>query len=145
MSRPFFVVDRGVSAHIIFMSNAIKDYFANVLRWRPGRQGTGYEKMVLLVNPWLVPFDSYLIRYQEGRSIPPHTDPVTDRRHFRLNIILSPARKGGEFYCDDPIIETRRIKLFRPDKTQHSVTKNEEGTRLVFSFGWVLPSAKKSA
>lgn len=98
--------------------------------------------MLLLINPFLVPFDSYLIRCRKGHSIPPHKDPVSDKRHFRLNIILSPARKGGEFFCDDPIYEGRRIKFFRPDKTQHGVTKIIEGTKLVFSLGWVLPAKK---
>jgi hypothetical protein len=40
--------------------------------------------------------------------------------------------------CADPIFETRRIKLFRPDACEHSVTRVVGGSRYVFSLGWVL-------
>ena len=54
-----------------------------------------------------------------------------------MNIILRPARQGGEFICARPIHASRRIKLFRPDREEHSVTMIEEGTRWVLSIGWV--------
>jgi hypothetical protein len=39
--------------------------------------------------------------------------------------------------CKTPIFETPRIKLFRPDACEHSVTLVEGGSRYVLSFGWV--------
>jgi hypothetical protein len=105
-------------------------------RWRSGRQESGYEKMLLLVNPFILPFDFYLLRFREGAEIREHTDPVTGRRHFRLNIVIKNARTGGDFVCADPIYESNRIKLFRPDVSAHSVTKIVAGTRYVLSIGW---------
>lgn len=93
--------------------------------------------MLLLMNPYLVPFDCYLLRFRKGAEVPEHTDPVTDKKHYRLNIIVKKARKGGEFRCPEPIFESSRIKLFRPDRSPHSVSRVESGTRYVLSLGWV--------
>ena len=113
-------------------------YLRAAFRWQRGRQGSGYDKMLLLTLPWPIPFDSYLIRYPEGSSIPPHTDPVRGGRHYRLNIILKASESGGEFICSHPIYASARIKLFRPDACEHSVTPVVGGSRYVLSIGWVL-------
>jgi hypothetical protein len=63
---------------------------------------------------------------------------VAEGRHYRLNVILKSPHSGGEFVCDTPIFATRRIKLFRPDACEHSVTRVEGGSRYVLSIGWVL-------
>ncbi|MBB3193872.1 hypothetical protein FHS28_001237 [Roseateles terrae] len=94
--------------------------------------------MLLLTAPWPIPFDSYLIRYPDGSEIPPHKDPVQLGRHYRLNVILKAPKSGGEFVCKDPIYSGSRIKLFRPDVSEHSVTRVAGGSRYVFSIGWVL-------
>lgn len=119
-------------------SSGIRDYLARAFRWQRGRQGTGYDKMLLLTARWPVPFDAYLIRYPDGSEIPPHTDPVGAGRHYRLNIILKSPASGGEFVCADPLLATKRIKLFRPDASTHGVTRVVGGSRYVFSVGWVL-------
>lgn len=106
-------------------------------RWQHGRQGSGYDKLLLFATPWPLPCDMYLLRFPEGSSVPPHVDPVKRGRHYRLNVILRPARQGGEFVCAAPIHAGRRIKLFRPDRELHSVTRIELGTRWVLSIGWV--------
>ena len=113
------------------------EYLDNFLRWKSGRQQTGYEKMLLLANPFIVPFDCYILRYKQGAEVPEHTDPVDGKRHYRLNVVLKKARSGGEFVCSSTIFESSRIKLFRPDQAAHSVTRVDEGTRYVFSLGWV--------
>ena len=118
--------------------HSLRTYAAQAFRWQKGRQGTGYDKMLLLTGRWPLPFDSYLIRYPEGSEIPPHTDPVQQGRHYRLNLVLKSPRSGGEFVCGAPIFETRRIKLFRPDACEHSVTRVVGGSRYVLSIGWVL-------
>jgi hypothetical protein len=114
-----------------------RDYLHTALRWQRGRQGTGYDKMLLLAARWPLAFDSYLIRYPEGSEIPPHTDPITKGRHYRLNVILKSPQRGGEFICNAPIFSTRLIKLLRPDVCEHSVTRVESGSRYVLSIGWV--------
>ncbi len=114
-----------------------RTYWALAFRWQRGRQGTGYDKMLLLTAHWPLPFDSYLIRYPEGAEIPPHTDPVQAGRHYRLNIVLKSSPSGGEFVCATPIYASRRIKLFRPDACEHSVTRVVGGSRYVLSLGWV--------
>lgn len=116
----------------------LRSYGKLAFRWQRGRQGSGYDKMLLLTAPWPLPFDSYLIRYPEGSSIPPHTDPVQRGRHYRLNVILKSPQAGGEFVCDKPLFATERIKLFRPDQCEHSVTEVKGGSRYVLSIGWVL-------
>ncbi len=122
---------------------ALKSYVSDAFRWRRGRQGTGYDKMLLLTAGWPIAFDSYLIRYPEGTEIPPHRDPVTTGRHFRLNLVLKSPASGGEFVCATPLFETKRIKLFRPDVCEHSVTRVQRGSRYVLSVGWVLPAARR--
>lgn len=81
---------------------ALRNYLSLAFRWQRGRQGTGYDKMLLATARWPLPFDSYLIRYPEGSEIPPHTDPVQAGRHYRLNIVLKSPRG-------------RRVRLRRAD------------------------------
>ena len=94
--------------------------------------------MLLLTLPWPLPFDSYLLRFPEGSAIPPHRDPLDKGKHYRLNIILKAPRSGGEFLCASPIYSSKRIKFFRPDECEHSVTEVQGGNRYVLSVGWVL-------
>lgn len=99
--------------------SSTSNFFETAFRWQRGRQGTGYDKMLLATARWPIPFDSYLIRYPEGSAIPPHTDPVSNGRHFRLNIVLKSPKAGGEFICKTPIFESQRVKVFRPDACEH--------------------------
>lgn len=112
-------------------------YLQTAFRWQRGRKGTGYDKMLLLTARWPLRFDSYVIRYPDGSEIPPHTDPVQAGRHYRLNIVIKSPWSGGEFVCATPIFASRRIKLFRPDACEHSVTRVVGGSRYVLSVGWV--------
>ena len=106
-----------------------------LFRWLSGRQLTGYKTMLLLESHSLH-LDAYLIKYPVGSVIPDHIDKVEARDHYRINVILRQADKGGEFQCSKCLFETRRIKFFRPDQERHSVTQIEEGWRLVLSIGW---------
>ena len=114
-----------------------------MIRWQAGRQGTGYQKLAIVKGPF---FDVWLIRYPKGAHLPEHKDPLTpdawlkaplwwEPKHFRLNVVLRHAKKGGHFVCERAIFRTRHIALFRPDKVAHSVTKILRGTRYVLSFG----------
>ena len=90
-----------------------------------------------MVAYWPIKFDTYLLRFPKGSEFAPHTDKVESGKHYRLNIVLKNAKVGGEFICANPIFETKRIKLFRPDESEHQVTKVQEGNRYVLSVGWI--------
>ena len=109
----------------------------NWLRWQTGRQQSGYQKRLLIRCRWLFKFDIYLLKFPFGSEIASHTDEVIGGRHFRLNLILKHAQKGGEFICSKGILNCSRLKLFRPNITPHGVSKVLLGTRLVLSIGWV--------
>lgn len=115
----------------------VKEFFSTAWRWQIGRQKSGYDKMLLLWGLFPLPFDIYLIRYKVGSFIPPHTDKVQAGLHYRLNIILKESKVGGHFVCNTNIINTKRIKLFRPDLHEHSVTELKEGSRYILSVGWI--------
>ncbi len=113
---------------------------SNLFRWRLGRQGTGYHKMFLGGGYWPLPFDIYLLKFLTGHAIPPHIDKVESGKHFRLNIVLKPAKEGGQFVCQESLYENRVIKYFRSDISEHAVTEVKKGTRYVLSIGWVKGS-----
>lgn len=117
--------------------DTIKKLFSTAWHWQIGRQKTGYDKMLLLTGYLPLPFDMYLIRYRVGSYIPPHTDKVEKGRHYRMNIILKQSKIGGDFVCKHNIIDLPRIKIFRPDLYEHSVTELVEGSRYILSIGWI--------
>ena len=102
------------------------------MRWQLGRQNSGYYKF-RVISKWF--FDCYILKFVEGSVIKPHTDKVTSKKHYRLNIILAHAEKGGEFNCTKYIVNKKYFKLFRPDLYTHSVTEITKGTRYVLSIG----------
>lgn len=121
--------------------SAVREHFRHAFRWRGGgRQRSGYGKRRLLQSPFPLPFDVSLLRFAVGSTIPPHVDPASAGRHDRCNIAIKRARQGGEFVCAAPIFATERIKRFRPDACEHSVTRVERGARYVLSIGWIRRS-----
>lgn len=113
--------------------------------WVSGRQGTGYDKMSLLPQSISNRFklDLLFIRMSEGVEIPSHVDPVPDNmkklgytKHVRMNIIIIAPIDGGEF-CLNSVATQKRINIFSPSHTNHSVTKIQKGSRLVLSCGWL--------
>lgn len=114
--------------------------FARIFRWDQGRKKSGYDKMFLCEVIWPVKFDVYLLRFSEGCRILPHTATVESGKYYRLDIILKKSDKGGKFLCDNPIYQSNRIKVFRPDISEHQVSKVVKGTRYLLSVGWVRNS-----
>ena len=109
-----------------------------LFRWQKGRQKTGYDKMLLATaKRFPLPFDLYLLRFNEGSEVPSHKDLVQKGEHYRLNIILKKAKSGGDFLCSEALWQTSRIKYFRSDISEHAVTKVTKGTRYVLSLGWL--------
>ena len=109
-------------------------------RWRQGRQGTGYRKLLLVTIPGC--FDLYLLHYPTGSHVGPHVDPAADgKKHYRCNVFLWNADRGGEFELEgQAIVDTNRIQVFRPDTQTHRVTRIEKGQRWVLSLGWLRPA-----
>lgn len=118
--------------------SALKTYASTAIRWQCGRQFGGDDKMLLLTAAWPLRFDSYLIHYPVGARIAAHTDPVKAGRHYLLNVVLKVSSSGGEFICPSAMFSSRRIKLFWPALSEHSVTRVLGGIRYVLSIGWVL-------
>lgn len=107
-----------------------------LFEWFKGRQNTGYEAFTLIYSE-LLKLDCYILRYKKGSSIPPHKDEVgQNERHYRLNIVLWPAKEGGILNCEKSILRFGPINFFRPDLYIHSVSEVMKGTRYVFSLGW---------
>ena len=89
--------------------------------------------------------DCYILKYPTGTYIPLHTDDLGFwTTHWRLNILLWKAKKGGKFFTwqwDKPLHERSKVwkmpraVLFRSDKVPHAVTNVEEGERWVLSIG----------
>lgn len=119
------------------MRQHLRQYLSKAFRWQRGRQQSGYDKMLLLQGMLPLPFDVYLLRFPEGAEIKAHVDTVDSGQHYRLNLVLKEAAVGGEFRCQSAIFASRRIKLFRPDVSEHSVSLVGKGVRYVFSVGWV--------
>lgn len=115
----------------------INTYLKTAFRWQKGRQMSGYDKMLIIHGMWPLPFDCYILRFPVGAEIKSHVDQVKSGKHFRLNIVIKRAMNGGEFVCTHPIYTSKRIKYFRPDVCEHSVTRIEQGTRYVLSVGWI--------
>lgn len=77
----------------------------------------------------------YLVRYPEGHKIGSHLDMVSEGRLYKLNYVLIKPRAGGQFFCEQNIINlSGRLYLFRPDLYQHGVSKIERGSRWLLSF-----------
>lgn len=106
--------------------------------WNKGRLGTGYDKRRLFQVWRPLPCDAWLLRFPPGSAAPRHIDPVPGHRHYRCNLILRKAGRGGDFLADHPIIDLPRLKLFRSD-LPHEVTRIESGVRYVLSFGVCVP------
>lgn len=131
----------GASLRINTNSPLCEGFFSyrEFVMWTKGRQNSGYFKLKLFESKRFK-IDCYILKFPEGSEIKPHIDEVDSGNHYRLNIIIKNAISGGLFKCDKTLINTKRIKLFRPDKHLHSVSRVEKGCRYVFSVGWVTDS-----
>ncbi len=113
-----------------------------MFKWLQGRQqGSTYFKLPLLVSEWLK-LDVHLIRIPKGGEVKPHLDASpSGYKHWRLNITLWAASKGGVVHWLGPAsgkeYEANRIFLFRPDLCTHYVSRVDEGFVLLFSVGWL--------
>lgn len=119
--------------------NTTTAVFGKWLRWEEGRQHTGYFKM-LLGGSVRFKFDVYLLKFTQGASIPFHTDPVANARHFRLNIVIKAAHSGGQFLCDKPLWTLgKRVFFFRSDTSLHAVSKDPAGVTVCVEHWLVAP------
>jgi hypothetical protein len=119
--------------------STLRDYGRRWLRWEKGQQNTGYDKLLIAVNPLLIPFDCYVPRFPDGTEIPPHRDPIKGGRHYRLNIVVKRSPSGGDFICANRIFQSTRINVFRPDVSTHSVSRVVGGNPVRAQHRVVLP------
>lgn len=110
------------------------------MRWEKGRQGGGYEKLLLFQGKT---WDLWLLYYPVGMILYQHTDPVEGKKHYRLNFLLR-EDKGAGFSCRYPRETKRwwRFIFFRPDNNPHMVSLIQENPRWVLSLGWVRPTGE---
>jgi hypothetical protein len=113
-----------------------------LFHWQYGRQNSGY-KIFPIIHSSRLKLDMHLIFYPKGSEIKPHKDPAMfGQRHYRMNLEVWKADQGGVFECAKCLIRFGRLRLFRPDLELHSVTKIEEGSRWIFSIGWLRKPPK---
>lgn len=111
--------------------------------WKRGRQSDSlYFKLKIFESTFPLPFDVYLLKFPTGGDIREHTDPVSvDKRHYRVNVVLKPAKRGGEFRVhtqQDLYYKIGPFEFFRPDLCVHSMTPVVAGTKYYLSIGWLL-------
>lgn len=108
------------------------------MTWISGRQNTGYQRKTLFESV-LFRCDCHILRYKKHSYIPPHIDPAPPGfKHYRLNVVIKSCKLGGELKLDhQPQFQLGPIVVFRPDINVHSVSEVYEGTRYVFSIGWL--------
>lgn len=105
-------------------------------KWVGGRQGGRYFKFLIMTSGRFK-FDMYLMKYPTGSFIDYHKDGAPEGlKHHRINFVLNKNFKGGKFIIKGKAQEGR-IHKFRPDIYKHKVTKIKEGTRYVFSIGYL--------
>lgn len=106
------------------------------MNWQEGRQGTGYFKLPLLISERFK-FDSYILKYPKGSSIPTHTDPAPKgKKHFRFNLTFWGDYNAVKLGAP-ALMRCWRAYLFRPDLVPHSV-EEVDSLRFVLSIGWLM-------
>lgn len=102
------------------------------MKWLPGRQGTGYRKLLLGQG---ARWDAWILDYPPGHGIPAHTDPVPGRRHLRLNFAILTG--GSQIVADAIIFRLReRVVVFWSDRP-HRVDPGSR-RRVVVTVGIAL-------
>ena len=118
------------------------------MKWVEGRSSnpfSPYYKMKLFESK-LLKLDSYILKYPKNSYIEFHKDSAPDGYiHHRLNIVIKKA-VGGEFRLvsdNETFRESTkyyrygRFNYFKPSEQEHAVDIIKDGTRYVFSIGWL--------
>jgi len=101
------------------------------MKWEKGRQNSGYFKKKLIE---FIFFDAYLLKFPTGTFVPEHTDPIKDKKHYRLNILL----KGEDTFQSEKIIfRMANISFFRSDISKHRLDKVSKDT-YILSVGFAI-------
>lgn len=145
---------RVLSAFLTAADHALLAPFLDHDGYEPGRQGTGYDKLVIPPSADTAPLrrrcldalglapdtahDCYIVRYVEGTFIPPHKDdaPVA-ASHHRINCVVQQCAAGGALVVDGTTypLAAGDAYVFRPDLEEHEVTTITAGARYVFTVG----------
>lgn len=106
-------------------------------KWMNGKQdGCEYRKVCLWsFKIWKWGFDAYILKYQPKASLPIHTDPVKDGKHWRLNIKIRGLSYFSYVKGERWITTQNRFIIFRPDIQRHTLlVANNICVKLSFGF-----------
>lgn len=101
------------------------------MKWQQGRLNANYQKLTICNFSF---FDINLIKIPTHTQIPWHTDPIDNKRHYRLNIDLVKPKGGGHF-IGRYLWKCPRITVIRPDIHPHGVSEIFRGHALILSIG----------
>ncbi len=107
-----------------------------LFRWQKGWGKTGFELFPLIYWAWMS-MDCYLLRYRTGTKICVQWDKAIGYAHYRFNITLKNAKRGGLMRFEKTIFKLGPFHLFRPDERMFLISPVHEGTKYILSFGWL--------
>lgn len=102
-------------------------------------------------QPAELQWDAYLLYYPSGAYIPYHKDPAPEGfKHLRLNAVVTPPTKGGVLnlaleddsswpYAVYEMTTPGDAVVFSSSDLKHHLSTVIEGSRLVLSFGCLVP------
>ena len=111
-----------------------------LFQWYPGRQDSGYDKMLLFISTRFR-FDFYLLKFPKGIGVPTHKDKVENGfNHHRVNFTWNgPYYTGTRMYVLGKAKRFWRFIYFRPDQYEHGLAPVIEDTYML-SLGWLTKS-----
>lgn len=106
----------------------------NWLKWEKTRASEYYDKIRLFKIFNFM--DCYIIKMSKAVAISYHTDPIPNKKHYRLNIFF--IKRQCEFWIDFKQ-NYKRIVWFRPDIQQHSLEViGNDAKALILSIGFAI-------
>ena len=107
-----------------------------MFKWEYGRQGSGYQKLMLASSKYFK-FDMFIIRIPQGVRVPKHVDPaLTGFANHRFNFTLKKPDVGGTTFIQG-VKQVGRGYIFRPDIAEHEVSEVLDGELVLISIGWL--------
>ena len=90
---------------------------------------TKFEFEIVVVFPITLIIDIRSREFYEGAIVPEHRDAFEPIHGCSVNLLLQPAKSGGQFSCEKAIFKSDRLYIFNGTRYLHSVSRVQEGTR----------------
>lgn len=100
--------------------------------WLNGVCGGRYKKKTYLCNNLL---EIGLLKCNVGESIGIHTDPITNKKQYKIQINICKPNIGGIFTCERYTLNIPFIKIYRADLSKHGVSLVSKGKRVDLIIG----------